>query len=938
MSKNYRHTISAFFLFFMLVAAALISGCGGGRGDGITASGGTSSGTTTTGSNPSATGPTVTGTAAIGAAMAGATITIKDSAGTTKSGTAAADGTFSIVVAGLTPPFMLQAEKGATDLYSFLASMDMTATGTKNVNITPITNLIVFEMNGKADPGYLYWNTGKFKALTGDNVAAAQNVVRGVLPLSSISTGFDMMYDKFVVGSSAYDAALDSLQVTQSGARVTYMNGTTQVPYSSGTFSGTSPAPSVTLTLTDPTSGATMSSISGSTPAKLTAIVRDANGIAVPNAVVIFTTDPAYGSFTPSSAALTDSAGAASTKLNAVGTSGGASTATVTTQVQVNGSPVTVTGSLNYGVGATNGISLSAVTFPGLATGSLSAYGTAGVSVTINNATAPLAVSFTSGCASNGMATLTPTVTSIKDPATGAWVARASYLDNGCNSTDTVTATVNSGVSSSGNLVVNSPSAGSIQFVSATPTNIALKGTGGVGRLETSRVTFRVLDTAGHPFGNQIVSFFLNNSAGGLHLSSASAPSDPTTGNVVTDVISGSISTVVRVTAITGTISSLSDLLVISTGIPSQDNISISASQHNIEGWDWDGAKTTLTARLADHFHNPVPDGTAVYFTSEGGSIVPSCLTVGGVCSVDMSSQNLRPYNGRVTVLARATGEEAFTDLNGNGTADPGELVDSNGNPSSLGEAFVDYNENGVRDPNEPYFDFNFNGVGLGVYNGPDPNTYHGLLCTTPGTGICSAQKTVDVRASQIIVFSTEDADITFSGNNITTAADGTKSIALQSCAAGGASSSFNVTVVDKHGNAMAAGTTISFSTSNGLILSDTSFTVPDTTGCRSNHPIPPGYAGYIAPGNPGYPAYSDCPASAASPTFGDYLVTMKNDTSLYDTYCYNNPSAPQCVGYGNNSANVCYQNFVKQGDFKVTVTSQPKGKITTASIVVNDD
>ena len=150
---------------------------------------------------------------------------------------------------------------------------------------------------------------------------------------------------------------------------------------------------------------------------------------------------------------------------------------------------------------------------------------------------------------------------------------------------------------------------------------------------------------------------------------------------------------------------------------------------------------STLTARLADHFHNPVPDGTAVSFTSEGGSVVASCNTVGGVCTSVLTSQALRPSNGRVTVLARATGEEAFTDLNGNGTADnAAEMIDANGASTDMPEAFVDYNENGIRDANEPYFDFN----GNGAYDAAD-GLYNGVLCTS-GAAICSSAE-VDRRA-----------------------------------------------------------------------------------------------------------------------------------------------------------------------------------------------
>jgi hypothetical protein len=85
-----------------------------------------------------------------------------------------------------------------------------------------------------------------------------------------------------------------------------------------------------------------------------------------------------------------------------------------------------------------------------------------------------------------------------------------------------------------------------------------------------------------------------------------------------------------------------------------------------------------VTARLSDHFHNPVPDGTAVYFTTNGGAIQPSCTTVGGACTVNWISQNPRPQNGPISLLGRPTilvyaiGEESFVDANGNGVADAG--------------------------------------------------------------------------------------------------------------------------------------------------------------------------------------------------------------------------------------------------------------------------
>ena len=111
------------------------------------------------------------------------------------------------------------------------------------------------------------------------------------------------------------------------------------------------------------------------------------------------------------------------------------------------------------------------------------------------------------------------------------------------------------------------------------------------------------------------------------------------------------------------------------TGIPTANSFSLAVGCFNIEGLDLDGVTTDVTARLGDRFQNPVPDGTAVTFTAEGGNILSQCTTTtnateGGVCTVSYRSSNPRPTNGRVTLLAKAIGEESFVDANGNGAFD----------------------------------------------------------------------------------------------------------------------------------------------------------------------------------------------------------------------------------------------------------------------------
>lgn len=654
---------------------------------------------------------------------------------------------------------------------------------------------------------------------------------------------------------------------------------------------GISPSntPTVTLTLTDSKTGQVLNAISNGSPALLTAVVRDASGAAVPGIVVTFSTDSEYATFTPASGtALSDANGAATVTLKASGAASGASTVTASAQL----ADTTVTGSLNYAVGATQ-ITLGPLTF---GSSPLSAYGTSSVSVTVLSSGSPymtpVSVAFTSVCASSGKAVLTPSVTTVNG------VATASYRDNGCNNTDAVTASVESGASVTQSLVVTPPSAGSIQFVSVVPATIALKGTGGSGRQETAMVTFRVLDNSGNPIGGRTVAFGLSTTLGGLALSSYTAVSDPVTGNVVTSVIAGTMSTSVRVTASDGALSSQSDQLSVSTGLPAQDSFSLSATEHNIEGWGYDGVKTTLTARLADHFHNPVPDGTAVYFTSEGGSVEPACVTVAGVCSVELTSQALRPTNGRVTVLARTIGEEAFTDLNSNGVVDDAsEMIDANGASTDIGgEAYVDYNENGARDANEPYFDFN----GDGAYNLGD-GKFNGILCAS-GAAICSTQKSIDVRARNVIVFSTSQASITINSG---------AAIALNSCvpATGlGLPVTFTVTVVDTHGNSLPKDTAINFSTTNGTITSKASQIVDDRGGCRI------GFAG--------------CPVAAGSPVFGDYYVTMQSDATW--------TAAVGVPGDADYAPATCTDSSGANGDFSVEVVT-PKQVVTPASMRVTD-
>src|SRR6267142_4723005 len=484
--------------------------------------------------------------------------------------------------------------------------------------------------------------------------------------------------------------------------------------------------PTMVITLANPATGATTTVV----PAIARAIVRDAAGLPVPSIVVTVSTDPTRATLVPASGtALTDATGTATITVNG-GSASGAATLTASSQ-----NPAT-----NAFLGFSVGAQAVVVGTPVFGGNPLTAFGTTSVSVTVTSGgqpvTTPQTVNFSSACATSGKAILTSSV-----QTSGGGVATASYRDVGCGGTDTVTASVTGFAPSSAVLTITIPLAGSIQFISATPKNITLKGTGGAGLQETSQVIFKVVDTGGNPIGGQTVNFSLSTAVGGIAfangLTTSSAVSDAQTGQAVVIVSSGTISTPVRVLATTVTsggvtLTTQSDQLTVTTGIPDQDSFSLSATTLNIEGWNFDGVITTLTARLSDHFSNPVPDGTTVNFVAEGGQLVSSCSTTSGGCSATMTSAAFRPANGRVTVLAYAVGEESFNDIDGDGLADasPNELKDANNVSTDMPEAFADYNENGVRDAIagstagllEPFIDFNSNGVfegpgGDGKYN-----------------------------------------------------------------------------------------------------------------------------------------------------------------------------------------------------------------------------
>jgi len=621
----------------------------------------------------------------------------------------------------------------------------------------------------------------------------------------------------------------------------------------------------VSVALVD-VNGNPTSTITASKPGKLVATVQGNNS----PQIVTFTTT--VGDI-PIATAITDSNNQATVDIQA-GNTLGAGTAKASIESGQFGKTLLVVGASNVFMGTGTPFVKGQAD---ISLAQISAGGTSVVSVSIVDDqghlyTEPVDVNFSSGC--SGLATPTATLSSPVTTSNG--VATSTYLAKGCVGDDPIHATANAGgISLSANTSVNVLPAdvGSIEFVSATPANIALLGTGALGGSESSTVVFKVLDTNSNPVNNQVVNFALNTNVGGIKLNPSSATTD-NNGLVQTVINSGTVATSVRVLAsIDGSsplIASQSSVLVVSTGIPDQDSFSLSADVLNPEGWDIDGSSVKVTARLADAFNNPVPDGTAVTFTTEGGAIEPSCVTVNGACTVTWHSQLPRPtgkeliteghspevkntmgqkYGGRATILATAIGEESFPDLNGNGRFDASEMAafagkNVSGAPYDLKEAFVDHNEDGFynpdsaeaamapADPNnsnsgalEEFIDFNNDGV-----FSQNDGKYNGVLCSIPAHSGCSSQKSINVRGSLVVVMSGSNAFFkTQSTNDAVATTDPNYNSADNSVyIAGENTGSATVTISDLHNQPMPAGTKVIFTTTAGAVVGPSSFVWPN--------------------------------------------------------------------------------------------------------------
>lgn len=375
-------------------------------------------------------------------------------------------------------------------------------------------------------------------------------------------------------------------------------------------------------------------------PLTVTATVTDKAGKPVPNALLVFSVDPLLVAMNPALGQIaTDAEGKATVMLKPVGVfSSGATLLTVLAQLNtaVAQAQAAVT------VLPPN-IALAQVT-PAANPALLRAYGSTVVTLdAFSNGTLlsefPVTLSLSSTCAARDRATLPASVTTLRGRA------QFTYVDRGCAQSDTIVATVdNNGASANVNLSAASPDATSVELAGIVPadSSIVIQGAGGNGRVETAAIRFKVLDKSSLPVANQTVTFSTISTAA-VRLSQTSGVTD-VNGEVVANLISGTVPTSVRVVATLGNgLSTVSDTVTVTTGQPVQTAFSLSAESFNFEAYRYDDMQDEIKLLLADQFSNPVADGVPVVAQTDSGAIGTSarggCTTVNGRCTVFLRSQ-----------------------------------------------------------------------------------------------------------------------------------------------------------------------------------------------------------------------------------------------------------------------------------------------------------
>ncbi|KXZ68213.1 Bacterial Ig-like domain (group 1) [Acinetobacter venetianus] len=285
--------------------------------------------------------------------------------------------------------------------------------------------------------------------------------------------------------------------------------------------------------------------------------------------------------------------------------------------------------------------------------------------------------------------------------------------------------------------------ANSLIYTTTTPVNIVTKNSGSAS---SGKVEFTVYAN-GVPASNQEISIGLVKGPSDLSLSSENfirntVIKSDSFGKVLVSLYPGSLPGPVEIKAAlkaNPNIFVLSKDVAVATGRAYQSGLSLSMSKNSLRT-DIDGDSATIVARLADRVGNPVPKGTVISFVSEGGKIQPNCATdEQGECQVTLITQNPRPLDDRVSVLAYTEGDKAYKDVNGDNMYTVGiDMLLNN-----IGDFFRDDNENNQFDEGEFVYKRNVSGAICSTSSIGQPNI----------VGTCDNELDAVLRQQMLVAF-----------------------------------------------------------------------------------------------------------------------------------------------------------------------------------------
>lgn len=183
-----------------LAVSLMLAACGGGGG----------------GKSPAgSTKATLSGTAAAGLPLVG-NVTIKDAKGATRTVSIGANGAYTVDVSDMTGPFLLRASGTAGGATYTVHSAATTADLNGNINITPLTDLILSNVAGQIATNY--FDSGNFSSLSATQLstetAKLKEKLLPVLQAMGVDSATDLLRTAFTPLSSALDKALDAISVS----------------------------------------------------------------------------------------------------------------------------------------------------------------------------------------------------------------------------------------------------------------------------------------------------------------------------------------------------------------------------------------------------------------------------------------------------------------------------------------------------------------------------------------------------------------------------------------------------------------------------------------------------------------------------------------------------------------------------------------------------